>query len=125
VAEPSQAIPGRNSRPLENQDNRRKRRHTASKDWWLRTPGLKTRERDGKFIGGFPLGIGEPGKRQWLDVYVSADRARTLQEQVEQGIITKQSEIVVVGFPKEKTIEQEGKAKTKRWINAVAISPKE
>jgi hypothetical protein len=71
------------------------------------------------------LGIGEPGKRQWLDVYVSADRARTLQEQVEQGVITKQSDVVVVGFPKEKTIEQQGKTKTKRWINAVAIKPKE
>jgi hypothetical protein len=55
-----------------------------------------------------------------VDVYVSADRARALQEPVEQGVITKQSDIVVVGFPKEKTIEQQGKSKTKRWINALA-----
>jgi hypothetical protein len=88
-------------------------------------PWFKTRESDHKFIGSFPFGIGEQGKRQWVDVYVTADRARTPQEQVEQGVITKQSDVVVVGFRKEKTIEKEGKTKIKRWINAVAIKPKE
>jgi hypothetical protein len=88
------------------------------------TPWFKTRESDQKFIGGFPLGIGEQGKRHWVDVYVTADRARWLQEQVEQGVISKQSDIVVVGFPKEKSIEQQGETKTRRWINAVAIKPK-
>jgi hypothetical protein len=87
-------------------------------------PGFKTRESDNKFIGDFPLGIGEKGKRQWVDVYVSEDRVRDLQAQVEEGLVGKKSDVVVVGFPKEKTVMKAGKERTKRWINAVAIKPK-
>ena len=87
-------------------------------------PGFKMRESDQKFIGDFPLGIGEKGKRQWVDVYVSEDRARDLQAQVEEGLISKRSEVTVVGFPKEKTVMKEGKKHIRRWINAVAIKPK-
>ena len=79
---------------------------------------------DQKFIAGFALGIGSVGKRQWVDVYVSEDRARDLQAQVEDGLIRRKSDVVVVGFPKEKTVMKEGKEHTRRWINAVAIKPK-
>ena len=64
------------------------------------TPWFKARERDQKFIGGFPLSIGEKGKRQWVDVYVSEDPARDLQAQVEEGLISKRSEVTVVGSPR-------------------------
>ena len=64
------------------------------------TPWFKARERDQKFIGGFPLGIGDKGKRQWVDVYVSEDPARDLQAQVEEGLISKRSEVTVVGSPR-------------------------
>jgi hypothetical protein len=87
-------------------------------------PWFKTRESDQKFIAGFALGIGEVGKRQWVDVYVTEDRARELQQQVAEGLIGKKSDVVVVGFPKEQTVMKDGKEHTRRWINAVAIKPK-
>jgi hypothetical protein len=87
-------------------------------------PWFKTRESDNKFIGGFPFGIGEVGKRQWVDVYVTEDRVRDLQQQVAEGLVGKKSEVVVVGFPKEKTVMKDGKEHTKRWISTVAIKPK-
>jgi hypothetical protein len=55
---------------------------------------------------------------------VSEDRARELQAQVAEGLIGKKTDVVVVGFPKEKTVMKQGKEQTKRWINAVAIKPK-
>jgi hypothetical protein len=104
-----------------NPEKERARRFTgmaAVKPWF------KTRESDNKFIGGFAFGIGEVGKRQWVDVYVTEDRARDLQQQGEEGLISKRTEVVVVGFPKEKTVVKEGKEHTRRWINAVNIKPR-
>ena len=49
---------------------------------------------------------------------------RDLQAQIEEGLIAKSAEVVVVGFSKEKTVVKEGKEQTRRWINAVAIKPK-
>ncbi len=86
------------------------------------------RESDQKFIGDFPflalVRRASGSGLQWVDVYVSEDRARDLQAQVEEGLISKRSEVTVVGFPKEKTVMKEGKKHTRRWINAVAIKPK-
>ena len=90
-------------------------------------PGFKTRESDNKFIAGFPflalVRRASGSGLQWVDVYVSEDRARDLQAQVEEGLIGKKSDVVVVGFPKEKTVMKEGKEHTRRGINAVAIKP--
>jgi hypothetical protein len=87
-------------------------------------PRLARRKRDNEPYARFLLDLGDVDpKSEPVPVMLTKKWSEAFRQQVEDKELGKGTAVVVVGFPKERTVVKQGQAITERWINGLKVKP--
>jgi hypothetical protein len=90
----------------------------------VEAPRLARRKRDNEPYARFLLDLEDVDpKSEPVPVMLTKKWYETFRQQLEDQELGQGAEVVVVGFPKERTITKQGQRITEHWINGLKVKP--
>ena len=88
------------------------------------TPRLARRKRDNEPYARFLLDREDTNPQaEPIPVMLTKKWSETFRQQVEDKELGQGTQVVVVGFPKERTVTKQGQHITEHWINGLKVKP--